>query len=466
MQPIVTRRAFLAAACASVLGAHTGISGASTAAAQKPNIIFILADDLGYGDLGCYGQKEIQTPHLDALAKDGMRFTQCYAGSSVCAPSRCCLMTGYHNGHGRLRDNIPDGIWLQPDDVTIAEVLKQAGYRTGGIGKWSLGNPGSWGVPNYQGFDYYFGNLDQDQAQAYYPDYVWENEQVINIKGNRGGKREVYNQDLFTEKALGFIEENRQRPFFLYLPYTLPHRSEFDKDTPESLITPSDAPYTDRAWPQVEKNYAAMVTRLDADVGRIMEHLKKLGIDDNTLVMFSSDNGPSAEALHAPDFFDSNGPMRGVKRELYEGSIRVPMIARWPERIPAGRVSDQIMAFWDVFPTLAELAGLPARTGIDGISMAPTLLGTEQREQHEYLYWDYGHTRGTFAQAVRAGKWKGIRTGQGVPLQVFDLDADLGETTDVAVQHPEVVATLERYLAEAYVASPDYPIAQAKTASP
>ena len=456
----LTRREFLCrTAAGSALAALPGMVGrAESAPTAKPNIILILADDLGYGDLGCYGQSQIETPNLDRLAQEGTRFTQCYSGSPVCAPSRCCLMTGMHNGHGRIRDNIPHDIWLQPDDRTVAEVLKQAGYRTGAIGKWSLGNPGSWGVANFQGFDYFYGHLDQDQAHFYYPDYLWENDKVIHLTGNRGGQKNDYTDDLFTEKALSFIRDNKQSPFFLYLAYTWPHWSDYDHDSPDSLIVPDDAPYTDRPWPQVEKNYAAMVTRMDRDVGRLTNLLKELGLDENTLVLFTSDNGPSAEALHSVDFFDSNGPFRGTKRELYEGGIRVPMIARWPGHVPAARQSDEPWAFWDVMPTLAEIAGLPPLSGIDGISMAPSLLGRDQTQRHEYLYWDYAHVRGTFSQALRVDHWKGVRNGPGAPLEIYDLAKDPGETRDVADLHPDIVNRIDELMTAAYTESPDYPI--------
>jgi arylsulfatase A-like enzyme len=456
-----TRRDFLTTLCAGSAGLALLKASAVQAALPgnaKPNIVFILADDLGYGDLGCYGQKEIRTPMLDRLAEEGTRFTQAYAGSTVCAPSRCCLMTGLHNGHGRVRDNIPHGIFLQPDDVTIAELLKQAGYRTGAIGKWSLGNPGSWGVANYQGFDYFYGHLNQDQAHFYYPDYLWENDQVVLLRGNRGGNRGDYTHDLFTDKALRFIEDNKQRRFFLYLAYTIPHWSDYDKNSPDSQIVPTDAPHTDRDWPQVEKNYAAMVTRLDRDVARIMNLLKTLGIDQNTIVFFTSDNGPSAERVHKVEFFDSNGPLRGVKRDLYEGGIRVPMLVRWPGQVPPGRVSDRIWAFWDVMPTLAELAGVPSPRGIDGISMVPTLLGRDQTQQHDYLYWDYGHVRDEYKQAVRFGDWKAVRNGRDAPLELYDLASDIAETRNVAQQHPDVVSRIEQIINEAYIESPQYPI--------
>ena len=437
--------------------------GAANAA--RPNIVFILADDLGYGDLGCYGQKQIQTPNLDRLAAEGMRFTQAYAGSPVCAPSRCCLMTGLHNGHGRIRDNLPLGIYLKKSDVTIAEVLKPAGYRTGAVGKWSLGLHGSEGKPNDQGFDDWFGHLDQDQAHYYYPDHLWDNDRVVLLAGNRGQQKKQYTADLFTERALQFIDQSKSGPFFLYLAYTLPHWSDYPKGTPESQIVPSDAPYHDCPWPQVERNYAAMVTRLDRDVGRLLARLKERGLEENTLVFFTSDNGPSAEALHQPSFFQSGGPLRGVKRDLYEGGIRVPMIARWPGKVPAGKVSDQVWAFWDVLPTLAELAGAEPPRGLDGISLAPMLLGQPQTRQHEYLYWDYGHTRGKYLQAVRIGDWKGVRNGVGSPLELYNLKIDLGETRDVAPAHPEVVERIQQVMTNAGQADPNYPIAAKRARS-
>jgi arylsulfatase A-like enzyme len=455
------RRGFLKAAGIGIATAllPKALTAAAKPPIEKPNIVFILADDLGYNDVGCYGQKKINTPNIDMLAKQGMRFTQAYAGSTVCAPSRSSLMTGMHNGHNRIRDNLPHAIYLQPDDVTVAEVLKHAGYTTGAIGKWSLGSPGSWGLPNYQGFDYWYGHLIQDQAIIYYPTYLWENDKMdlqqdlvmINdvgkMIGNRGGKRVKYTHDVFTEKALSFIEQNAQRPFFLYLPYTLPHFSQYPKDTPEHYIVPSDEPYTNKDWPQIAKNYAAMITRMDADVGKIMTLLKKSGLDSNTLVILTSDNGPCLGS-HPTEFFDSNGILRGGKRDLYEGGIRVPFIARWPGKISAGKVSDQMLAFWDVMPTLADVAGLPIPSNIDGISMLPTLLGKKQK-QHEYLYWDYGHVRKTFKQALRMGDWKAVRIGVKNPSELYNLKDDPGETKNLAKQYPKIVKKMESLMKEA-----------------
>jgi arylsulfatase A-like enzyme len=466
----IGRRDFLKAlGIAAAASALPSWVPARAATKPKPNIVLIVADDLGYGDLGCYGQKKILTPNIDKLAQEGTRFTQCYAGSTVCAPSRCSLMTGMHNGHNRIRDNLPHNVWLRPDDLTVAGVLKQAGYKTGGMGKWALGNPGSWGIPNYQGFDYWYGHLNQDQAHFYYPDYLWENDKVEllqkvvmkddvgKLQGNRGGKNIWYTHDLFTEKAVSFIEQNREDPFFLYLAYTIPHFSDYPKDTPEHYIVPSDEPYSDKDWPQIARNYAAMITRMDHDVGRIMELIKKLGIDENTIVFFTSDNGPYKGSPIPIEFFDSNGVLRGGKRDVYEGGIRIPMIVRWPGRVPAAKVSDQIWAFWDLLPTAAGLAGLPAPKDIDGISMLPVLLGKPQKS-HEYLYWDYGHVRKTYKQAVRMGHWKGVRNGIRAPIELYNLNQDLAESTDVASKHPQVVAQIEQIMRTAPADSEDYPI--------
>jgi arylsulfatase A-like enzyme len=431
---------------------------AQNAIKEKPNMIFIMADDLGIADLGCYGQQMIATPMIDKMATEGMRFTQVYAGSSVCAPSRCSLMTGMHNGHNRLRDNIPHGVFLQPDDVTVAEILKQAGYTTGAIGKWSLGNPGSWGVANYQGFDYFYGHLNQDQAHFYYPDYLWENDKIDLLSGNRGEQKKEYTHHLFTQKALNFIDQNYQSPFFLYLAYTLPHFSDYDGSTPESQIVPSDAPYSDKDWPQVEKNYAAMVHMIDQDVGKILESVKELGLDSNTIIFFTSDNGPNGSKSHDPDFFDSNGIYRGYKRDMYEGGIRIPMIVRWPGRIAAGAISEDIWAFWDFLPTAAELAGVPFQNNTDGISIVPALFG-QAKQAHEYLYWDYGHVRDEFLQAARWDDWKGILKHPSGTIEIYNLKSDPGESNNLAEKRPDMVRRFEEILKEAYIPTSNYPVA-------
>jgi arylsulfatase A-like enzyme len=430
--------------------------------ARKPNIIFVLADDLGYGDLGCYGQKQIQTPHLDRMAAEGMRFTQAYAGSTVCAPSRCALMVGQHTGHCLIRGNAR--VPLRPGDRTVAEVLKDAGYATGLVGKWGLGEPDSTGVPNRQGFDYFFGFLNQHHAHNYYPDYLWRNEEKVPLPGNVIGKvdnvaeqRGQYAHDLFAREALAFVEKHREKPFFLYLAYTIPHanneRTRFDGNGNE---VPSDAPYADRPWPQPEKNKAAMITRLDADIGRLFARLKDLQIDENTIVFFSSDNGPHREGGNKPEFFQSSGPLRGIKRDLYDGGIRVPMLVRWPGRVKAGAVNDHVWAFWDFLPTAAELAGVKAPEGIDGLSVVPTLLGNSGQKSHAYLYWEF-HERGS-KQALRFGDWKAVRLQPGGPIELYDVKADVGERQNVAAKHPDVVAQAEGYLRRARTESENWPL--------
>ncbi|MCI0418492.1 MAG: arylsulfatase [Acidobacteria bacterium] len=423
---------------------------------KPPNIVFILADDLGYGDLGCYGQKRILTPNIDRLAAEGMRFTQVYSGSTVCAPSRAALMTGKHTGHGRIRGNRRPDMPLLPEEMTVAEVLKKGGYRTGIFGKWGLGNAGNSGVPNKQGFDAFLGYLAHIHAHNYSTDHLWKNGEQFWLGKNFGGRMQEYPPDLFTDHAIGFVEQNKQRPFFLYLAYTIPHaNNELGNATGNGMEVPSDAPYSDRDWPQPEKNFAAMITRMDAGVGKLMTALKQAGLDDNTLVFFSSDNGPHLEGGHTPEFFDSNGPLRGTKRDLYEGGIRVPMIARWPARVKAGQTSHHVWAFWDFLPTAAAAAGVSPPAGIDGISGLPALFGETSR-QHEHLYWEF-HEKG-FKQAVRFGNWKGIRSGKDAPLELYDLKSDIGEANNVAAKHPEVVARLEQILKTARTDSKEFPL--------
>ena len=422
-------------------------------AGEKPNVVLILADDLGYGDLGCYGQRRIQTPRLDRMAAEGMRFTQFYAGSTVCAPSRCCLMTGLHSGHARIRGN--GQVPLRPEDVTVAELLKQAGYTTGIVGKWGLGDEGTTGIPNRQGFDDWFGYPNQTLAHNYYPLFLWNNEGKYFLDGNRDGRRGQYSHDLFTERALRFIADNRDRPFFLYLAYTVPHaNNELGQKTGDGMEVPDYGPYAGRDWPNPEKGRAAMVTRMDRDVGRLLDRLRELGLERKTMVLFTSDNGPHKEGGSHPEFFDSNGPLRGIKRHLYDGGIRVPMIARWPGRIPAERVSNQVWAAWDFLPTAAEAAGVRPPAGLDGISMWTTLIGGKQKG-HEFLYWEF-HERG-FIQAVRMGDWKAVRRA-GNAMELYDLSNDLGEENDVAGQHPEVTTLVQEYLKGVRTHSDHWPV--------
>jgi arylsulfatase A-like enzyme len=429
---------------------------------RPPNIVFVLADDLGYGDLGCYGQEKIATPNLDRLAAEGMRFTQCYAGSTVCAPSRCTLMTGLHTGHGRIRGNAQ--VPLRPEDRTVAELLKEKGYATGLVGKWGLGEAGSTGVPNRKGFDYFYGFLNQAHAHNYYPDFLWRNQEKTPLEGNVQSKvhnvaaqRAQYADDLFTKEALQFVEANKAKPFFLYLAYTIPHaNNERTKAEGNGNEVPDLGQYADRPWPAPEKAKAAMISRLDADVGRLLAKLQELGLDNETIVFFTSDNGPHREGGNKPEFFHSSGPLRGIKRDLYEGGIREPMIVRWPGHVKAGTTSDVVWAFWDFLPTAVELAGGKPPAGIDGLSVVPTLLGRGTQLTHPYLYWEF-HEGGS-KQAVRFGDWKAVRLKPDGPVELYDLKADLGERHDVAGEHRELVGKAEDLFKQARTENPDWPL--------
>ncbi len=420
---------------------------------KAPNIIYILADDMGYGDVGVYGQELIKTPQIDKMAEEGMRFTQHYAGSTVSAPSRGTLMTGLHTGHAYIRGNFSydkeGNLPIPANSVTVAKLLKEEGYKTAMIGKWGLGGPSSVGGPNTQGFDYSFGYLDQRNAHDYYPSYMWENEIKYPLDGNLKDKKEQYSHDLLTSKALDFIKKEKDSPFFLYLPYTIPHLK---------YEVPEDDPYSDKDWSQPMKNYAAMITLMDKDIGKIIDLLKKEGLDENTIVFFSSDNGPTASANK---MFNSNGPFKGLKQDLYEGGIRVPLIARWPGKIEAGTVSDHISAFWDFLPTACELANAKKPDKIDGISFLPILMGDNQ-PAHKYLYWEffsYNYSwkegndpdkRNTLnAQAIRMDNWKAIlKSSKKSGMELYNLNDDIAETTDVSKQNPEVVEKIRKYMEE------------------
>ncbi len=449
---LVNRRQFLSA-CSAAAG---GASAFAQARQPRPNIIFIMADDLGYGDLGCYGQKTLETPNIDRLAQEGMKHTAVYAGSTVCAPSRCSLMTGMHMGHATVRGNRNPEVPLRPGDVTVAEVMKQAGYATAMFGKWGVGGPVTSGRPNVQGFDEFFGYLSQWHAHEHFPAHLWWNETEYFIGPNRSGGGQVFSHDLFTDRALKFLDDHAEKPFFLYLPYAVPHtNNELGARTGDGMEVPDYGEYGSRDWPNPEKGFARQVQVLDRDVGRILDKLAELKIDDNTVLFFTSDNGPHQEGGHRVDFFDSNGPLRGYKRDLYEGGVRVPMLVRWPGHIQAGSTSDEPWAFWDVLPTCAELAGVRAPDGIDGLSFVPTLTG-EPQQGHDYLYWEFHERR--FAQAVRQGKWKAVRLNPGEPIELYDLDADPGETNDIASRHPVVIKRMERIMQEARTESPYFPV--------
>ena len=456
----ITRREAIKTVGTAALGGAAALSmpdalfAQTTRPERKPNIIFILADDLGYGDLGCYGQTMVQTPCLDQMAAEGVRFTDCYAGSTVCAPSRSVLMTGQHSGHTRVRANAR--LTLRPEDITVAEVLKRAGYATGIVGKWGLGEPNTTGLPNKQGFDEWFGYLNQGRAHNYYPDYLWRNEQKVHLEGNLNGVKEQYSHDLFTGEALDFIRRHKAQPFFLYLAYTIPHaNNELGRETGDGMEIPGYGIYADESWPNPQKGHAAMISLMDYDVGQLLALLKDLGIDDNTVVFFTSDNGPHKEGGADPRFFSSSGPLRGYKRDLYEGGIRVPMIVRWPGRIKPGKDSEEPCAFWDFLPTAAEIAGADAPDDIDGISLLPAMLG-EKQQSHEYLYWEFQHGK-RFKQAVRMGNWKAVRYGMKQDIELYDLSADIGEQNDLADQRPDLADRAAGIMTTARTDSKEFP---------
>ncbi len=424
---------------------------AQAQAQKKPNIVYIMADDLGIGDVGCYGQKLLKTPRIDQLAKEGMRFTEHYSGSAMCAPTRSCLMTGQHTGHTRIRKNGAGP--LLPEDVTIGEVLQSVGYKTAAIGKWGVGEIESTGVPWEQGFDLFFGYLNQTNAHFHYPPFLWRNDEKVLFPENPE-KRTNYSHDEFTREAMQFLRDNQDEPFFLYVPYTLVH---VDLDVPadsmnpwignieetEPYGTPEGQHYIHQQTPHAA--FAGMVSRLDRDVGRLVDLVDELGLSENTLVIFTSDNGPTSAGGADPDFFNGNSDYRGIKFTLYEGGVRCPMIARWPGRIEAGSETDHVSAHWDVLPTAAELVGAEVPKGIDGISFLPTLLEKPGQEQHDYLYWETTGNSGW--QGVRSGNWKAhrLKTMQGPDkweFELYDLSSDMAEENNVAKSNPEVVSEM------------------------
>jgi len=431
----------------------------------RPNIIYIMTDDLGYGDLGCYGQEVIQTPNIDRLAKEGIRFTNHYAGHTVCRPSRLVLWMGQHVGHTKLAGNRPRSLTSQ--EATVAKLLHSQGYKTGGVGKWALGNVDSpedinnSGHPNVNGFDYWFGYLNQSRAHNFYPTFLWENKKQVRLPGNtildhpqargRVSKDRVsYSHDFMTSAAFDFIERNYKEPFLLHIHWTIPHaNNEGGRVTGDGMEVPDHGIYADKGWPNPEKGFAAMVTYMDRDVGRLMKLLKDRGIDENTLVIFTSDNGPHQEGGHKHEYFNSNGPLKGYKRSMHDGGIRVPMIARWPGKIRAGTESDLPSAFWDFLPTACEIAGATPPSSIDGISYLPTLLGNQSdQKKHEYLFWE--SLEGTTSVGVRFGDWKLVKyrptkKGKGkqkmndADWRLYQLKDDIGEERNVADEHPEIV---------------------------
>lgn len=426
---------------------------AAAAERTRPNLILIMADDQGLGEIGCYGSKVILTPNTDRLAAEGMKFTRAYSGSAVCAPTRSVLMTGLHTGHTRRRANMSkEGlIPLTADDVTVAAKLKAAGYATGGFGKWGLGNPGTTGVPEKHGFDLWYGYYDQVHAHSYFPTYLVRNSVEEKLAGNRPagtklgkGEGTDYSVDLILSETLRFIEANKDRPFFCYAAWTLPH-GDFE--------VPAIAPeFAAKPWPQNVKAHATMLQRLDRDVGALMAKLVELGLDRNTLVIYTSDNGATGPGRET---FNGTGGLRGAKRDLYEGGIRAPFIARWPGRIQAGTTSDLLTSHVDWMATACELAGVPAPK-TDGLSIVPTLLGKKQAAQHEHLYWEIYEGPVSFQQALRLGNWKGFRTALRGPLELYDLSRDPSERTNVADQQPGVVKQIEALMAAEHAPSPHW----------
>ncbi|MEO2034296.1 MAG: arylsulfatase [Planctomycetaceae bacterium] len=439
------------------------LSAQDAAGSSRPNMIYIMVDDLGYGDLGCYGQRVIETPNIDRLATEGMKFTDHYAGHTVCRPSRLVLWMGQHVGHTGLTGNRPRS--LTSTEATVAKLLKKSGYATGGVGKWALGhvndpseinNPGH---PNHNGFDYWFGYLNQSNAHNFYPTFLWENDRQVPLPGNvidpvpagRGrvsSKRVSYSHDFMTDAALRFVRRHHTDPFLLHIHWTIPHaNNEGGRVTGDGMEIPSHGIYADKDWPNPEKGFAAMISHMDADVGRLMKLLQELEIDDRTLVIFTSDNGPHNEGGHNHEFFDSNGELKGFKRSMHDGGIRVPMIARWPGHIAAGTVTSHPSGFQDFLPTACELAGVTPPHEIDGISYVPTLLGQTEQRPHEYLYW--ASQEGATSVGVRYHQWKLVRYRQGKDEQgepadwrLYDLSRDIGEKQDLASQHADVVETI------------------------
>lgn len=431
------------------------LAAISAVAADRPNILFILADDLGYGHLGCYGQQHIHTPAIDRLAAEGLRFTQAYAGAPSCGPSRASLMTGLHAGHASVRQN-DGGIPLAPGELTVGDVLKSAGYATGGFGKWGLGDFGTVGVPWERGFDRFFGYLHQKHAHFYYTDYLWDNGTRFPLPGNAGGKHGEYSHDVILGKAEQFIRDHRDGPFFCYVPVTLPHHEYI---VPESSLAEYSGKFEEHPPDHGRKGYAlpkepkatlaAMISHLDRGVGRLVALLDELGIARNTIVIFTSDNGGDNGVLASPDFFRPNGDLRGYKQDLYEGGIRIPAIVRWTGHIAPGSVSDFVWYFADVLPTLAELAGADAAVpdGVDGISFARLLDGRgEPARKHDYLYWEARLDNGPLRKAIRMGDWKAVTVldSEHPKIELYDLARDPRESTDVAAQQPERVAVFRK----------------------
>ncbi len=446
---------------------------------KVPNVVFIIADDLGYGDLSCYGQEKFQTPNIDRLAAEGMRFTQCYSGTTVSAPSRACLMTGLHSGHAPIRGNKevqPEGQMSLPAGIpSIFQVFKNAGYVTGCFGKWGLGAPGAEGEPGKQGVDHFFGYNCQLLAHNYYADHLWENEKRVELTDNDNGAYGTYTQDLIQEKGLQFLENNKDNPFFLFLPYVLPHAElivpedsiiqKFRGKYPEVPFNGCDSGPAFRkggycSQKEPHATFAAMIYRLDVYVGQVVAKLKELGLYDNTILVFCSDNGPHMEGGADPDFFNSNGIYRGYKRDVYEGGIRVPFIVVWPGVVQQGE-TDFMCSFWDMLPTFAQLTGVKMKDRVDGISLMPLLTGKGKQQEHDHFYFEFHEGGGR--QALRQGNWKlvRLRVSQGedqLKTELYNLAADPSEVHDLAAEYPEKVQELLTLLKQEHVYDPNWPL--------
>ena len=464
-----------------LVGLMSAMSNAQTpvnAAGNQPNIIFILADDLGYGDLGCYGQQKITTPNLDKMAAEGMRFTQFYAGTAVCAPSRCALMTGMHTGHASVRGNKgmkPEGQFpMTASNITFVQLLQKQGYHTGAFGKWGLGFIGTDGDPNRKGFDLFYGYNCQTLAHNYYPEHLWENETKILFPGNINGRTD-YSADLIHQHALQYLGKQLPgQPFFMYLAYTLPHGDltvphdsvyahyvELFGDNPLSplegkLKKESNKPFE----PNPHAAYAAMVSRLDKYVGEILDLMKAKKLDKNTLVLFSSDNGPHREDGNDPEYFNSNGSLKGIKRDLYEGGIREPLIAYWKGTVQPKTLNTNVAAMWDLFPTFLDVANLKSIPQTDGVSILPTLFKQSVSIKHPYLYWELHESGGK--QAIRMGNWKAVKLQVSVlansPIELYNLTSDPAEQINVAAKYPALVSQMEKLFREAHQSDENWPL--------
>ncbi len=452
----------------AVLAVIAGGNIATAATAPRPNLVFILADDLGFGEVSFNGQKRYATPNIDRIAREGMAFVQAYAGSTICAPSRNALMTGHHTGHASVRNNFAGGgsggdrVALKPSDTTIAQRLRGAGYTTALIGKWGLGEPETESAPWRKGWDFFYGFVNQAQAHNQYPEFLYRQLTPEPLAENFGHKEGVYANDRFTEEGLAFLARAAadRKPFYLFMSYTTPHSDLRCPSDSIEEVKKANAWARERGARESSLIFSAMMLRLDRDVGRLLDKIKALGLDDSTLVIFTGDNGAHSEDDKDNEFFAASGRFRGIKRDLFEGGIREPFFARWPGRVAPGSTSEHVLAFWDFSATALELAGQPRPADLpaEGVSFAPTLLGrTRDQTKHDHLYWEIS-IKGEARQAVREDRWKAVRNGLTAKLELYDLATDSGETNDVADKNPNLVARFTAMLAADHVDNPDFPL--------